>query len=150
MNNKINITSFSKGFTLIELLVVIAIIGILSAIVTASLNSARNKGATAAVYATFHQIANQAALYRASSSDFGKSVSSCGSGVFSDSIIQSAEVNILANAASTATLSCYTDSNGNKWTISVSPLKTTTPTSWCIDNSGNLGAKTANSDGTCH
>jgi len=150
MNNKINFVGINRGFTLIELLVVIAIIGILSAIVTASLNTARSKGATAAVYATFHQIANQAAIYRASNSDFGKSVSSCGSGVFSDPIIQSAEVSILANSASTAALSCYTDSTGNKWTISVSPLKTTTPASWCIDNSGNLGAKTANSDGTCH
>ncbi len=55
-------TYLEKGFTLIELLVVIAIIGILSSVVLASLNTARNKGADAAVKANLSGIRSQAEL----------------------------------------------------------------------------------------
>ena len=52
----------NKGFTLIELLVVIAIIGVLSSVVLASLNSARNKAKDAAIKVAVGQMANLMAL----------------------------------------------------------------------------------------
>jgi type IV pilus assembly protein PilE len=53
----------NKGFTLIELLVVIAIIGILSSVVLASLNTARAKGADAAIKSTINNARAQAELF---------------------------------------------------------------------------------------
>ncbi len=52
-----------SGFTLIELLVVIAIIGILSAIVLASLGTAKSKGTTASNQVAEQQMKNALALY---------------------------------------------------------------------------------------
>jgi prepilin-type N-terminal cleavage/methylation domain-containing protein len=52
----------TKGFTLIELLVVVAIISLLSSIVMASLNSARNKAKDAAIKEAANQLATLMAL----------------------------------------------------------------------------------------
>ncbi len=54
---------FTTGFTLIELLVVVAIISLLSGVVMASLNSARNKAKDAAVMVTVRELQNALELY---------------------------------------------------------------------------------------
>lgn len=55
----------NKGFTLIELLVVIAIIGLLSSIVLASVNSARQKAIDAKIMAEYNQVKTAFELYYA-------------------------------------------------------------------------------------
>ncbi len=57
-----NSTHFKKGFTLIELLVVVSIISLLSSIVFASLNVARNKAYDAKTKAEVQQVQNQIAI----------------------------------------------------------------------------------------
>ena len=59
----------NSGFTLIELLVVIAIIGILSAVVLASLNTARSKGSDAAIKSNVNNARAAAELYYDSNSN---------------------------------------------------------------------------------
>lgn len=68
--------SIRKGFTLIELLVVIAIIGILSAVVLSSLNTARNKGNDARVQKQLGQFRNTAALYLSANGTYGSAYGS--------------------------------------------------------------------------
>ena len=60
--------SLTRGFTLIELLVVIAIIGILSSVVLASLNSARQKGRDARRISDLKQLQLALELYYDASS----------------------------------------------------------------------------------
>jgi prepilin-type N-terminal cleavage/methylation domain-containing protein len=137
----------SKGFTLIELLVVISIIALLSSIVLSSLNSARTKGSDNAVKAAMKQLAIQAENYRDTAANFGTNLAVCTSGVFNDARIAEIKTNILANAASGATLACSTSANGFLWALSVNALKG--GGGWCIDNSSKFKAATTNTGGLC-
>lgn len=132
------------GFTLIELLVVIAIIGLLSSVVLASLNSARNKGADAAIKSQLKSLQSQAEII------YDNAVPNSYEGVCEDANVI-LQVTAAGNAGGATTIAfadatasahdttavCH-DSSDN-YAIEV-PLKTTNAQSWCVDSNGTAKA----------
>ncbi|HUY62403.1 MAG TPA: type II secretion system protein [Candidatus Paceibacterota bacterium] len=126
-----------RGFTLIELLVVIAIIGILSAVVLASLNTAREKGNDAAVQSNLSTIRSQAEIYfDGNGYHYGTNASTesncaAADNMFSDPTIHSAIAS--ADAANgPGSIVCNVSANGTAYAVSAE--LTATSNSWCIDS----------------
>ena len=132
-------TSHARGFTLIELLVVIAIIGVLSAVVLASLNTARSKGNDAAVRSDVDNIRAQAQMYFNENSNYGTNAadeSDCAAAdnLFSDPVVirQVSGANT-ANAAGSVT--CNVAAGGTGYAVAAE-LVAVPGTYYCIDNTG--------------
>jgi prepilin-type N-terminal cleavage/methylation domain-containing protein len=130
MNTKTNklghVLGHVRGFTLIELLVVIAIIGILASVVLASLNTARDKGADAAIKSQINNSRAQAELYYENNNRTYTTVCSSGSSNI-DFLLDSAELSGGTNRACADT--------ANSWAASMQ-LKSSTQF-YCVDSTGN-------------
>ena len=131
-----------RGFTLIELLVVIAIIGVLSSVVLASLNTARNRGADAAVRSNLANARAEAELFFDTGSSYGALgggagvCASTGSNIIGDNVL--AAINASGSAATLAA-SCFTAGGttgaAGSWASSVA-LKTAGSGFYCVDSRG--------------
>lgn len=150
--------NFKKGFTLIELLVVVAIIGILASVVLSSLNTARAKGANAAIKANLANVRAQAELVYDSLSPNGygtaANASSCTSptanSLFATSTPNTTVVNNAVGAAISASGgTSFCGSTTAAWVASVQ-LKVAegSNTHWCVDSTGVSAGKAAVASGT--
>jgi len=123
----------TKGFTLIELLVVIAIIGILSSIVLASLNSARDKGANAAVKADLQGVRSQAEITYDNDNQSYANV--CSNSNIVNALTHALTVGGDANVGGTVANRC--NNTASAWAINAL-LKTPEGANnyWCVDSAG--------------
>lgn len=133
----------NKGFTLIELLVVVAIIGILASVVLASLNSARGKGADAAIKGEMSSIRAQAEIYYDSNggytgttTPFTETDCAAASGtVFEDSVTEKLWKSIESRSGSIPRCAA----TPTTWAVSAD--LTQNGGVWCVDSTGSSQGK---------
>lgn len=127
-----------RGFTLIELLVVIAIIGILSSVVLASLNTARNRGSDAAIQSQMTNIRTQAEIFYDTGNTYGTAGTSCTAAVFADTQIAALITKTNTDNGTSADVTC-----NNTTTAWAAQVQLRGGEYFCVDSTGAAKKTTA-------
>ena len=137
------------GFTLIELLVVIAIIGILSAVVLASLSTARSKGNDAGVKSNLETVSTQAGVFLLNSNSYGvynngsgapttcPTPGTAGATVFNDTTIENAIAAAALDASAISSTYCVSTATAYAAATKRPVVNgAAVSTFWCVDSTG--------------